>query len=104
MTDADHEVSPVVEHPAPRHTLSLVGELEDADAVRTSIWSASDGFTKSIRVDLSDVTYLPSVVIGVLYVSMNVAKDAGVAVEVAMADGSPVQRNLQVTLMPHVIL
>lgn len=82
----------------------LIGDLEDADYVRNAIWTASDGFTKPVRVDLSAVTFLPSTVIGALVGSMNIAKDAGVSVELVIAAGSPMGRNLQVTLVPHTIL
>ncbi len=82
--------------------LGLDGELDDPDAVRAAIEDASEHYSRSLRVDLSAVTYLPSVVIGVLFGAMKQAEAAGTEVEVAVAPGTVVHSILLVTAMPHV--
>lgn len=104
MADIDPTSSTIAEvSGAQPATLVLAGELEDADALRTSIRAASDGFARPLRVDLSAVTYLPSVVIGVLFGSMQAAEQAGTTLEVVMQSGSLVERILHITAMPHTV-
>lgn len=104
MTDIEPAIPVVDAEQEPLPILTVMGELEDAHAVRTAIGAASDGFAKSIRVDLSDVTYLPSVVIGALFLSMKLAAEAGTVVQVAVQPGSVVEQILRITGMPHVVL
>lgn len=85
-------------------TLTLAGELEDPDEVRDAIEAASDDYSRFLRVDLSTVTYLPSLVIGVLFRSMKQAEEAGTEVEVAVASGSIVERIVNIAAMPHVVV
>lgn len=85
-------------------TLTLIGELEDATAVRSAIHAASRGHEVSIRLDLSDVTYMPSHIVGVLFVAIRAASEAGSVLEVAAKADSIVDQILRIVGMPHVAL
>lgn len=82
--------------------LRLTGELEDPDAVRTAIADANWTFTYPLRIDLTAVTYLPSVILGVLFGAIKTADAADVDLEVAVTAGTVVHQILLVTAMPHV--
>lgn len=82
--------------------LRLTGELEDPDAVRAAIADASWTFTLPLRIDLTSVTYLPSVILGVLFGAMKAADAAGIDLEVAAAAGTVVHQILLVTALPHI--
>ncbi|MCW2813690.1 MAG: anti-sigma factor antagonist [Nocardioides sp.] len=109
MTDTDVDpdegaVSAPRDEDHGRAELRPVGELEDAPAFREAIREAGDDFRRSLRIDLSEVTYLPSTVIGVLFGALKLAHEAGSELVVAARAGTVVQRVLVVTALPHEVL
>ncbi len=83
--------------------LTVSGEIDDefrAQELRDAIAERSGGFTKRLVVDLSDVTYLPSVAVGVLAKAQRQFDDES-QLELVAAQGSIAQRVLVVCALPH---
>lgn len=104
MADAEFAAPSSADTAPELSTLTLVGELEDPDAVRDALRAASADYSRSLGVDLTAVTYLPSVVVGVLFGAMKNAELAGTSVVVAVEAGSIVHNILRITAMPHVVV
>ena len=91
----------VVDHDQATSVLTVSGDVDEVSTplLRDAIEEASAGFTRSIAVDLSAVTYLPSVVIGVLAKAQQEFSGSS-AMELIAADGTIAQRVLTVCAFP----
>jgi len=87
--------------PATR-TVTVSGDVEDSDIadLRSAIDAALDGST-SLTVDLSQVSYLPSVAIGALVRARMAAEERGATIELVAASGTVAQRVLEVCGIAH---
>ncbi|MDT9594419.1 STAS domain-containing protein [Nocardioides zeae] len=83
-------------------SLLLSGDIDAADhrALNELIDSASKGFTESLTVDLRGVTFLPSIIVGVLARATVLAKKNGARITLVAAEGSVPQRVLTVCKIP----
>lgn len=81
--------------------LSVSGDVDEGDAasLRDAIEQHSAGFTRPLSVDLSAVTYLPSVTIGVLAKARQRFPDSS-SLGLVAADGTIAQRVLIVCALP----
>lgn len=84
-------------------TLTVAGDVEEesALALRDAIDAHSASFTRPLVIDLTAVTYLPSVAVGVLAKAGQKATTAGQPLDLVAADGSIAQRVLTVCALPH---
>lgn len=84
-------------------TLTVAGDVEEDSAVvlRDAIAAHTASFTRRLVIDLTAVTYLPSVAVGVLAKSGQKASLAGHALDLVAAEGSIAQRVLTVCALPH---
>jgi anti-anti-sigma factor len=73
---------------------------ESTETLRQLIEAHSLGFSTDLVVDLTGVTYLPSVAIGMLVRVGESCKASGAVLELAARAGSPAQRVLTVSAMP----
>lgn len=73
---------------------------ESTETLRQLIEAHSLGFSTDLVVDLTGVTYLPSVAIGMLVRAGESCKASGAVLELAAREGSPAQRVLTVSAMP----
>lgn len=82
--------------------LVLSGDIDAADhrALSDLIDETSKGFTESLRVDLQQVTFLPSIIVGVLARATVLAKKNGVRLTLAAGEGTVPQRVLTVCKIP----
>ncbi len=90
-------------HPEPT-TLSLAGDLEDADAIREALRVASGNYSRSLGVDLTAVTFVPSEVIAVLFASQRAAEKARTTIVIAVAAGSIAHTVARITTLPHIVV
>jgi anti-anti-sigma factor len=83
-------------------TLAVSGDVENSDVarLRTSMEEALDP-ASPLTVDLTQVTYLPSVAIGALVRVTRAAAEQGATLELVAARGSVAQRVLEVCAIPH---
>lgn len=83
--------------------LVLGGELDDDGlvALEQDLEKHTGDFSRSLVVDLTDVSLLPSSAIRVLALTHQRAQAAGVEVELLAADGSFSHRVLQICAFPH---
>lgn len=84
-------------------SLVVVGEVDEphAAALRDAIEHHSGSFSRDLVLDLSRVTYLPSVAVGVIATSRQKLQAAGAALELVASDGSIAQRVLTVCALPY---
>lgn len=84
-------------------TLRLSGELDElvADQLRDDIARHSAGHTRSITLDLTDVTFLPSVAIGIVAGSQGRARSHGCELVLRAAQGSVASRVLTLVAFDH---
>lgn len=82
--------------------LTIAGDVDEAEstAIQAAIESHSLGYTRDLSVDLSAVTYLPSVAIGVLAKARQ-AFPSPAGLELVAAAGTIAQRVLVVCALPH---
>lgn len=83
--------------------LTVTGEVDEAASttLRELIGSSTADHSRSIGIDLTAVTYLPSVAVGILARTQKDAADAGHPVDLLATDGTIAQRVLQVCGLPH---
>jgi anti-anti-sigma factor len=84
-------------------TLSLRGEVDEAAAVelRDLLRAITADLVGELRVDLTDVDFLPSVAIGVLAAARAAAAKGTGSIVLAAAPGSMAQRVLTICGLPH---
>lgn len=83
-------------------SLVLSGDIDAADhrALNDLIEQTSETFTQNLTVDLRSVTFLPSIIVGVLARATVLAKKNGAQVTLVAAEGSVPQRVLTVCKIP----
>lgn len=84
--------------------LMISGDIIDevsTVALRTALADHSDGFSRDMVVDLSTVTFLPSLAVGVLATAREETLGAGRSFEMVAPDGSVAQRVLKVCALPY---
>lgn len=83
--------------------LVVAGEVDEAALtdLEKVVGHVSHDFTRSVIVDLSGVTLLPSSALGVLTVAMKRGGQSGHAVELLAREDSFARRILQITGLPH---
>lgn len=79
-------------------SLALSGEIDAADhrALNDVIEKASDSFTQDLSIDLSEVTFLPSIIVGVLARATVMAEKNGSRLRLLAVEGTVPQRVLTV--------
>ena len=82
--------------------LSIAGDVDEphAAALRDAIEHRSAGYTTGLVVDLTAVTYLPSVAVGVIATARQKLQAAGTTLDLVAGDGSIAQRVLSVCALP----
>ena len=92
-----------VDHDDATSALMVVGEVDEAHApvLREAIERHSVSYTAELVVDLSGVTYLPSVAVGVIATARQKLQAAGESLDLVARDGSIAQRVLSVCALPH---
>jgi anti-anti-sigma factor len=92
-----------VDHDDSASSLTVVGEVDEphAAALRDAIEHHSSSYTADLVVDLSGVTYLPSVAVGVIATSRQKLQASGATLELVASDGSIAQRVLTVCALPY---
>ena len=83
--------------------LRVSGDVDEASAVdlRSALTTHSGDPSQGLVVDLSAVTFLPSLAVGVLARAREEALGAGVPFEMVASDGSVAQRVLAVCALPY---
>ena len=83
--------------------LSVAGDVDEISGptLREAVNEYSAGFSRDLDGDLSDVTFLPSLAIGVLAVAMKSARENGTSFELVASEGSLAQRVLTICALPH---
>lgn len=83
--------------------LRVAGEVEDAgaSALRGDIARVIDEPGNELVIDLTEVTFLPSVAVGILVRALKEAEDKGCPLEFRAAGGTIAQRVLLVCALPH---
>lgn len=83
--------------------LTVRGEIDEAGGVtlRDELTKYTHDFGRSIRVDLSEVDYFPSLAVGVFATARRKADKAGVELGLVAAEGSVAQRVLTVCGLEH---
>ena len=84
--------------------LVLRGEVDEGACIllRQEIGEATAGLTKPLRIDLTEVTFLPSAAVGVLATSRATAAKNGADIELVAQEGTIAQRVLTICGLPHV--
>ena len=79
-------------------TLALSGEIDAADhrSLNDVIEKASESFSQDLSIDLSDVTFLPSIIVGVLARATVMAEKNGSRLRLLAVEGTVPQRVLTV--------
>nr|WP_228499390.1 STAS domain-containing protein [Nocardioides agariphilus] len=82
--------------------LAVSGDVDagSTETLRLTIEQCSNDYRTSLEVDLTGVTYLPSVAIGMLVRAEQSFTAAGATLTLAARTGSPAQRVLTVSAMP----
>jgi anti-anti-sigma factor len=85
-----------VEYDATARVLRVEGELdqEGTEVLRAAIAEHSQAYTTELAVDLSEVTYCPSVAIGMLVTATKLFRASGTPFELAARTGSMAARVL----------
>ncbi|WP_170286225.1 STAS domain-containing protein [Nocardioides rubriscoriae] len=85
------------------HVLTVTGEVDETAAaeLRDELDSRTEAFSRSLVLDLTAVTYLPSAAVGVLARAHQQATAAGQSLELRADEGSIAQRVLLVCGLPH---
>jgi anti-anti-sigma regulatory factor len=98
VPDASHDVSFDEE----ARVLTLTGDLYDVSTatVRAALAHSTAEFTRDVRIELSTVTYLPSLMLRELVIALRRARGQGTVVQLAAAEGSVAARILGVTAIP----
>ncbi len=78
-----------------------VGELDDEVVLREQMQAVIGDFGRAVTIDLSDVTFLPSLSVGVLVDVLREARAAGSEVELVADQGTIAHRILLITGLPH---
>lgn len=83
--------------------LTLRGDIdEDAGvALREDIAASTQGYTRSIAIDLTQVDYFPSLAVGVIARALSRAREGGIELVLRAAPGSVAQRVLTVCGLEH---
>lgn len=84
-----------------RVVFNPVGELDDEVALREQLQSVIGDFSRPVTIDLSDVTFLPSLSVGVLVDVLRAARASGSEVELVADQGTIAHRILLITGLPH---
>lgn len=97
------EVPLAVEFDETTAVLAVSGDVDEdsTETLRLAIEEHSAGFATPLTVDLTGVTYLPSVAVGVLVRAGQGFEASGARFEMVAATGSLAQRVLTVSAMPH---
>jgi anti-anti-sigma factor len=84
-------------------TLFLKGEIDetDVDQLRNVVHLATAQFTRSVTVDLSEVTFLPSRAIGALVVAQETARSSSTEITLRTTTGSITNKILTILSLPH---
>ncbi len=84
-------------------TLSLHGELDELATARLRqlFTTLTNELASGLRVDLSDVDFLPSVALGVLAAARNAADKNGGSMTFVATPGTIAQRLLTITGLPY---
>ncbi len=85
------------------HTLTLHGEVDEAAAVelRDQLRAITADLVGELKVDLTDVDFLPSVAVGVLASAQGAAVARGASIAFVAASGSIAQRVLTICGIAH---
>lgn len=86
--------------------LTIAGEIDELSgpALRSAIETHTDSYQRGLTVDLSPVTFLPSLGVGVLAVAMRKARDSGHEIVLRAVEGSISQRVLAICNLPHEVI
>ncbi len=84
-------------------TLVLHGELDEGASVvvRELISHASGGLSHDLRIELSDVQFIPSAAVGVLAKSRDTARRNGATLTFVAEEGCVAQRVLAICDLPY---
>jgi anti-anti-sigma factor len=84
-------------------TLYVSGEVDELSGVafRETLEKHSEGYTRALVVDLSDVDFLPSLGVGVLAVAMRNADENGGGIDLVAGKGTIAQQVLNICGLPH---
>ncbi|WP_205472955.1 STAS domain-containing protein [Nocardioides sp. SYSU D00038] len=92
-----------VDFDAERRRLVVTGDVDERSlgALRGAL--ATYGYERrdDLEVDLSGVTHLPSVAIGVLAVALKTSDVVGCRLDLVAQQGSVAQRTLEICTIPH---
>ncbi|WP_447644578.1 STAS domain-containing protein [Nocardioides zeae] len=77
-----------------------VYEQEDLERLDFEVTGATEGFTRNVSLDLSDIDFLPSLAVGTLIALARRAERDGVAVTLTARAGSLAHRVLSVVGVP----
>jgi hypothetical protein len=102
-----------VNHPTPADSLRIhrdapgdlrvtggVYEQEDLERLDFEVSGATEGFTRNVSLDLSDIDFLPSLAVGTLIALARRAERDGVAVTLTARAGTLAHRVLSVVGVP----
>jgi len=83
--------------------LTLHGDLDEGAVVeaRELIRGASQGLTRDLTLDLTDLTLLPSSAVGVLATAQETARRQGATLSLVAAEGTIAQRVLTICGIEH---
>jgi anti-anti-sigma factor len=84
-------------------TLTLHGELDELATARLRqlFTTLTDELARGLRVDLSDVDFLPSAALGVLAAARNAADRTGGSLTFVATSGTIAQRVLTICALPY---
>ena len=87
-----------------RGVLTLHGELDEVATVelRELLTKVTDEFTTYLAIDLGDVSFMPSVAIGVLASSREKARNNGTTIVLVAPEGTLTARLLTICALDHV--
>jgi anti-anti-sigma factor len=83
--------------------LTLRGEIDETAgvALRENIATATQNYTRSIAIDLTEVDFFPSLAVGVIARALARAREAGIELVLRAAPGTVAQRVLTVCGLEH---
>ncbi len=83
--------------------LAVSGDVDEMGslALREAIDIYSDGHTRDVVIDLTDVAFLPSVAVGVLATSLKKSESAGGELELLVRGECIAQRVLNICGLPY---
>jgi anti-anti-sigma factor len=84
-------------------TLLVSGQVDEvsAPAFRDALDEHSEGFSRDLVVDVSDVDFLPSLGVAVLAVALRTARERGSVVELVATKGTIAEHVLEICGLPH---